>query len=105
MIFLKELINSAPVVFFSKDQCRYCDLLEEDLSSLHIPFKKIKIEDKFKEELIEFTSLKTVPQLFIGGQFIGGYSEFTKLLLNPDFEKSELVKILKPLGIHPVLDF
>ena len=96
-----ENILKHPVCFFSKDDCRYCELLENDLKALHIPYEKVKVTTKFRDNLVNHTKCKTVPQLFINGSFIGGYTEFSKLAA----VQEHLEKVLKPVGITPIYDF
>ena len=95
-----NIAKSDSVVFFSKDECPHCVSLENDLSSMSIPYKKVMLESDLREKLVEYTNHKTVPQLFIGGSFIGGYSEFVRLA-----NSGSINRLLKPLGIVPVIDF
>jgi glutaredoxin 3 len=75
-----DATNTQTVVFYSKDNCPYCDYLQADLEKLKIPYKKVTITSTNRQALIEFTKCKTVPQLFIGGSFAGGYQQFVQLL-------------------------
>lgn len=97
-----EIISMYPVVFFSKKECPYCVHLEKDLESLEIPFQKLMLDNEthLRDMLIEFTSCKTVPQLFIGGKFVGGYKEFTTLC-----GTGKINSYLAPLGLSANLDF
>ena len=95
-----ENIYKQAVCFFTKDNCPYCVKLENDLQSLSIPFEKVIVTEEFRDNLIEHTKCKTVPQLFIGGKFIGGYKEFCELAGTP-----RLLEVLQPLGIIPNYDF
>lgn len=97
---LNALIKTHPVIFFSKDDCPYCDKLADYLTELRItPFKKVMLESDIREALIEMTSCKTVPQLFINGKFIGGYTDFVKIT------PQRLEQLLAPIGITPYIDF
>lgn len=98
-----NIINSDPVVFFSKQECPYCDMLEADLEAMHIPFKKVNLDSNninIRDALLDITKCKTVPQLFIGGIFKGGYKEFTALC-----GTGKLESLLEPFGIKIDLDF
>lgn len=88
-----------PVMFFSRDGCHYCEKLARELGAQHIPFTVFKVTrdeqgDELKRQLVELTNVKTFPQLFIGGRFIGGYTDFIRLSLN-----GEIKEALNTIGI------
>lgn len=97
---LTALVNSQAVVFFSKDECPHCVALSNDLDSLQLPYRKVMLESDLRESLIELTGCKTIPQLFIGGRFVGGYKEFTTLC-----GTGRINQLLAPFGFSAVLDF
>ena len=104
---IETIANSDLVVFFSKTDCKYCDMLERDLRAMDVPYKKVMLnETDLRDDLIESTGVKTVPQLFIAGKFIGGYSEFTKLCTtSPVFSNFAFYKLMSSHGIVPSDDF
>jgi glutaredoxin 3 len=55
--------------------CPYCDRAKALLSSKQIPFVEHKIgRDLTKEEFLErFPNARTVPQIYLDEQYIGGY--------------------------------
>jgi glutaredoxin 3 len=59
----------ATVVIYTKDHCPYCDwakqLLDLDADKL--------------AEMIQLSSRRTVPQIFINNQPIGGYDDLSEL--------------------------
>jgi len=67
---------------WSKYHCPYCDQAKALLKSKNIPFEEKKIGDGFtKEELLEAVpNARTVPQIFLDGQLIGGFTELKKHL-------------------------
>lgn len=98
---LQSLIHAEPVVFFSKTDCPFCDKLADDLEAMVVPFKKVMLNEiDLKDDLVSLTACNTVPQLFIGGQFVGGYKEFSSLC-----GLGKIAALLKPFHIDPVLDF
>jgi glutaredoxin len=63
-------------VVFSKDECDYCTLAKQLLLDKEIGFAEFVLPDC--EEILAFmkySGLKTVPQVFVNGMIIGGYSE------------------------------
>lgn len=70
------------VILWSKYHCTYCDQAKALLKQKGIPFEERKIGDGWsKEELLEsLPSARTVPQIVINGNPIGGYPELRKHL-------------------------
>ncbi|XP_050225030.1 glutaredoxin [Mercurialis annua] len=73
----KELSTSASVVVFSKTYCGYCKRVKQLLSKLGASFKVIELDqqndgDDIQAALAEWTGIRTVPNVFIGGKHIGG---------------------------------
>jgi glutaredoxin 3 len=64
-------------IVWSKYHCPYCDQAKALLKQKGIPFEEKKIGDGYtKEELLEAVpTARTVPQIFIDEQLIGGFTE------------------------------
>lgn len=62
---------------WSKYNCPYCDQAKALLKQKSIPFEEKKIGDGYtKEELLEAVpSARTVPQIFLGDELVGGFTE------------------------------
>ena len=69
-------------VLWSKYHCSYCDQAKALLKSKGIQFEEKKIGDGYtKEELLEAVpTARTVPQIFIDGEHVGGFTELKKKL-------------------------
>lgn len=70
------------VILWSKYYCTYCDQAKALLTQKGIAFEERKIGDGWtKEELLESVpSARTVPQIVINGQNIGGFTELKEYL-------------------------
>ena len=69
-------------IVWSKYHCPYCDQAKALLESKGIPYEERKIGDGYtKEELLEAVpTARTVPQIFLDGELVGGFNELrTKL--------------------------
>lgn len=69
-------------IVWSKYQCPYCDQAKALLKQKGIVFEERKIGDGWtKEDLLEAVpTARTVPQIFIDDELIGGFTELkTKL--------------------------
>ena len=69
-------------VIWSKYQCPFCDQAKALMSSKGIEFEEKKIGDGYtKEDLLEAVpTARTVPQIFLDGELVGGFTELKKRL-------------------------
>jgi glutaredoxin 3 len=69
-------------IVWSKYHCPYCDQAKALLTQKGIEFEEKKIGDGFtKEDLLEAVpSARTVPQIFLDGKLIGGFTELKQTL-------------------------
>ncbi|XP_055828289.1 glutaredoxin [Solanum dulcamara] len=73
----QQIVSSNPVVVFSKTYCGYCTRVKQLLSQLGATFKVIELDkesdgDEVQQALLEWTGQRTVPNVFIGGEHVGG---------------------------------
>lgn len=70
------------VIVWSKYYCPFCDQAKALLKQKGITFEERKIGDGWsKEELLESVpTARTVPQIVINGQSIGGFNELKEYL-------------------------
>ena len=76
------------VLIWSKYNCPYCEQAKALLTSRNISYEERKIGDGWtKEDLLESVpNARTVPQIFINGKLVGGFTELKK-----HFEKDKNV--------------
>lgn len=69
-------------IVWSKYQCPYCDQAKALLTSKGIEFEERKIGDGWtKEDLLEAVpTARSVPQIFIDNELIGGFTELKQKL-------------------------
>ncbi len=67
-------------IVWSKSNCAFCDQAKALLKQKGIEFEERKIGDGFtKEDLLEAVpTARTVPQIFVNKQLIGGFTELKK---------------------------
>jgi len=70
------------VIIWSKYNCPYCDQAKALLTQRDVRFEERKIGDGYtKEELLEAVpNARTVPQIIINGNVIGGFTELRKYI-------------------------
>ncbi|MED6120843.1 Glutaredoxin-C2 [Stylosanthes scabra] len=73
----KEIVSSNPVVVFSKTYCPFCVQVKQLFTQLGVTPKTIELDtesdgSEIQSALAEWTGQRTVPNVFIGGNHIGG---------------------------------
>lgn len=69
------------VVIYSKENCPYCLMAKEFFNTRHIPFEEIRVDldPNNLNEMINLSKKRSVPQIFINDQSIGGYDDLAAL--------------------------
>jgi glutaredoxin 3 len=73
---------STPVVMYSTAVCPYCQRAEQLLRARGVTaIEKVRIdlEPARRDEMIEKTGRRTVPQIFIGATHVGGFDDLSAL--------------------------
>jgi cysteine synthase A len=86
-LILNDTVSDAdqPVVLFALEWCEFCWSLRKMFAKYEIPYRSVDLDSvayqednkggKIRAALRERTGSKTIPQVFVGGQFIGGATE------------------------------
>ena len=77
-------------MIFSKTSCGYCKLAKQELDKLSLEYHTIELDvnsncpnedcTSLSRNLVLWTRMKTVPQIFINGKLIGGFTDLDKLI-------------------------
>ena len=94
-------LKANPVVLFMKGtpvfpQCGFSARVVQILSHLGVPFKGVNVlEDaEIREGIKAYTNWPTIPQLYVGGEFVGGCDIIMEM-----FQAGELQGLLKEKGV------
>ena len=71
-----------PVQIYTTNYCSYCVRAKQYFSKKGIPYEEIDVteDDAVRADLVERSGgQRTVPQIFIGGVHVGGYTDLVKL--------------------------
>ena len=64
------------VIVYSTDNCPFCRAAKDLLTGKGIRFREVDVSEENQfDQLVQKTGWKTVPQIFIDGQLIGGFQE------------------------------
>jgi len=85
--FLEAALASKdePVVMFALEWCEFCWSVRKLFAKLDIPFRAVDLDSaenqkgdwgaQVRAALTAQTDMKTIPQIFVGGEFLGGCTE------------------------------
>ena len=109
-----------PVVLFALEWCEFCWSVRKLFSKLDIPFKAIDLDSvqyqennlggKIRAVLLDQLGSPTIPQIFIGGQHIGGATdlvatyksgELSSLLSTHDISMKDIPGTFEPASLLP----
>ncbi len=70
-----------PVKIYTTPYCPYCHAAKDLLADRGVEFTEVDVTGDHGERarLVEVTGQRTVPQIFIGEESIGGYNELATL--------------------------
>ena len=101
---VQKIITSDPVVMFVLEWCEFCWAAKNLLNTLGVPFRSIEIDSKanqlngaglaVRKAVGRMTGVPTIPQIFIGGEAIGGTNELFAF-----YHDGSLARRLAKLGV------
>lgn len=73
-------------IVWSKEQCPYCEMAKQLLTSKGIEFEEKKIGSGYtKEDLLEAVpTARSVPQVFLDDVLVGGFNELKTRLIEEE---------------------
>ena len=71
----------AAVTMYTTGVCPYCQMAERLLKSKGVEVDKIRVdlEPLRRQEMMERTGRRTVPQIYVGETHVGGYDDLAAL--------------------------
>jgi len=109
--FIDAVVNDAqqPVVLFALEWCEFCWSARNLFKKLNISYRSVDLDSvefqaeergqKIRAELKDRTGFTTIPQIFIGGQFVGGCTD-----LFDAWNEGSIQKLLTENGVSYVAD-
>jgi monothiol glutaredoxin len=94
-------IHANPVMLYMKGtalfpQCGFSARVVQILNHLKVPFKTANVleDPALRDGIKQFSNWPTVPQLYVGGEFVGGSDIVTEM-----YQSGELETLLAEKGI------
>jgi monothiol glutaredoxin len=98
---IKNIIGSNDVVLFMKGnpaapQCGFSSAVVQILSDIRVPFTGVDVltDLLIRDGIKEYSGWPTIPQLYIGGEFVGGCD-----IVREMYQAGELTALLTDKGI------
>jgi len=122
--YVDEVVGAEPVVLFALEWCEFCWSVRKLFAAMNIPYRSVDLDSveyqegdlggKIRAVLLDRTGQPTIPQIYIGGEHIGGATDLfdecregtmAERLIEQgiDFDKSADVDpySLLPKWLHP----
>ena len=105
--FVAQLLadREQPLVLFALEWCEFCWSLRKLFARCAIPYRSVDLDSaayqhddrggQIRAVLAARTGSKTIPQVFVGGEFIGGCTETLDV-----FKDGRLQRLLAAHGVH-----
>ncbi len=97
-------ITENPVMLYMKGtamfpQCGFSARVVQILGHMNVAFKTANVleDPELREGIKQFSSWPTVPQLYVGGEFVGGCDIVTEM-----FQSGELETLIREKGLAKV---
>ncbi len=90
----------ADIEIYTKDWCPYCAKAKALLKSKGLSYKEIDVttDHDLQQEMIERSGRRTVPQIFIDGESMGGYDDLANLNATGELDRKLEIKPEKDLN-------
>lgn len=71
----------AKVLIYTTQLCGFCRAAKQLLASKNVEFKEIPVDGdrQLRQELTERSGQRTVPQIWVGQNHVGGFTDLAKL--------------------------
>ena len=99
---IRQDLKDNEVVLYMKGspvfpQCGFSAQVVQVLSHLGVKFKAFNVleDDELREGIKEFSNWPTIPQLYVGGEFVGGCD-----IVREMYQSGELAQLLKEKNVE-----
>lgn len=78
----------ADIQIYTTRLCPYCMMAKRLLDKKGVAYTEIKVDDKpgLREEMMQRTGRRTVPQIYIGDRHVGGFDDLYELEMTQELD-------------------
>jgi cysteine synthase A len=83
--FVSDMVGQEPVVMFALEWCEFCWSVRKLFTAMNIPYRSVDLDSveyqegdlggKIRAVLLDRTGQPTIPQIYVGGEHIGGATD------------------------------
>jgi monothiol glutaredoxin len=91
---IKDMVTQNKIMVFMKGnrlmpQCGFSNQVVQILNILGVPYETSDVlaDQEIRQGIKEYSSWPTIPQVYIGGEFIGGSDVLTELYKNGELQQ------------------
>jgi len=95
--FVRDVVREKPVVLFALEWCEFCWAVRKLFARLDIPYESVDLDSvtyqeddmgmKIRAALRVAIGSPTIPQIFIGGERVGGCTELMDAMRSGDMQR------------------
>lgn len=76
------------IIIYTSNLCPYCTMAKRLLSEKGVTYTELNVDtsNDLREEMMRKTKRRTVPQIYIGEQHIGGFDDLRALDLKKELD-------------------
>lgn len=81
-------LNIPEILIYTSTICPYCIMAKRLLDQKSVDYKELNVDSKpgLRQEMMQRTQRRTVPQIYIGDRHIGGFDDLYALDLNNELD-------------------
>ncbi|HEV7689633.1 MAG TPA: cysteine synthase A [Hyphomonadaceae bacterium] len=95
--FVAKVVAEEPVVMFALEWCEFCWAVRKLFAALSIPYRSVDLDSvayqkgdmggRIRAALKARTASGTIPQIFVGGEFVGGCTDVFAMATSRDLQR------------------
>ena len=76
------------IEIYTKPSCPYCRMAKSVLDQMGLAYNEVVIEGRpeLRQDMITRSGRRTVPQIFVHGEHLGGYTDLAQEIKSGTFE-------------------
>ncbi len=81
-------LNIPEILIYTSTICPYCIMAKRLLDKKSVDYRELNVDSKpgLRQEMMQRTQRRTVPQIYIGDRHIGGFDDLYTLDLNNELD-------------------
>ncbi len=81
-------LNIPEILIYTSTICPYCTMAKRLLDKKSVDYRELNVDSKpgLRQEMMQRTQRRTVPQIYIGDRHIGGFDDLYTLDLNNELD-------------------